>query len=184
MAQKSKEHHMTPDKEHYEQAVKDLTASINNKRLTRDELNKASRNLIMAHIKLNNLEEAKILLQQYFTLNRYDLLLPLSRFCQQTNSPSLAEELIGDVRCYSYTWMDFAVQMQQLYMDNGEFEKARIVADSIQEIAMMSIRPATKALAKSFAIAGRVSDSNILKELHKQLKAMRYNNDETSLSKE
>lgn len=175
---------MVPDKEYYEQAIHDLTISINDKRLPRNEINKASRNLIMAHLKLNNLEEAKSLLQQYFTLNRYDLLLPLSRFCKQTNDPSLAEELIGEVRCYSYTWMDFAVQMQQLYMDNGDFEKARIVADSIQEVAMMSIRPATKALAKSFAIAGRISDSNILKELHKQLKAMRYSNDETLSEKE
>lgn len=175
---------MTLDKEYYEQAVRDLTTSINDKRLTRDELNKASRNLIMAHLKLNNLDDAKSLLQQYFTLNRYDLLLPLSRFCKQTNDVALAEELIGDVRCYSYTWMDFAVQMQQLYMDNGEFEKARIVADSIQEIAMMSIRPATKALAKSFTIAGRISDSDTLKELHKRLKAMRYSNDETPPEKE
>lgn len=175
---------MTSDKEYYEQAVHDLTASINDKRLTRDELNKASRNLIMAHLKLNNLDDAKSLLQQYFTLNRYDLLLPLSRFCKQTNDAALAEELIGEVRCYSYTWMDFAVQMQQLYTDNGEFEKARIIADSIQEVAMMSIRPATKALAKSFAIAGRISDSNTLKELHKQLKSMRYSNDETSSKKE
>lgn len=160
---------MIKDNTYYETGVQELTESIE-KGLPREEMNKAVKHLIHCHIKLEQYEEAKDLLRQHFTFNRKDLLNNIASVCRKTNDASFAEELIGDIRCYAYTWLEFCVDMQQLYMQLGETEKAAELQRSIIETAFMSMRPATKAIYKSLEISGQISDSFIIKNLYKEVK--------------
>ncbi|MBQ8806291.1 MAG: hypothetical protein IJZ68_07560 [Bacteroidaceae bacterium] len=161
---------MTRDNEYYENGVKELTDAIAAGIPDRDEMNRATRNLIHFHIRLEQYETAKDLLRKHFNFNRKDLLNNISLLCRLTEDTSIAEELIGEIRCYAYTWLEFCVDMQQLYMNAGEVEKATELQHSIIECAFMSLRPATKAIARSLSISGNISDSYILKNLYKETK--------------
>lgn len=158
------------EKEYYEQLVYDITADLSMGRMSREETTKATRNLARAHYKLGNIEEAKTVIRENWNFNRKDLLITIANICQEEKSGAFAEELIGEVRCYAYTWLDFSVEMQQLYMDIGETDKAEVIAASIMETAFMSLRPATKAIYKSLEIQGKISDSYIIKNLYGEVK--------------
>lgn len=160
---------MTKDNEYYENGIRELTESIK-VGMPRAEMNKATKHLIHCYIKLERYEEAKDLLRKYFTFDRKDLLHNISSICVKTNNATFAEELIGDIRCYAYTWLEFCVEMQSLYQQLGETEKAAELQRSIIETAFMSMRPATKAIYKSLEISGQISDSYIIKNLYKEVK--------------
>ena len=160
---------MIKDNEYYENGIAELTEAIA-KGMPRTEMNKATKHLIHCHIKLEQYEEAKALLRKYFTFDRKDLLNNIASICRKTNDLRFAEELIGDIRCYAYTWLEFCVDMQALYMQAGEPEKAAELQRSIIETAFMSMRPATKAIYKSLEISGQISDSYIIKDLYREVK--------------
>ena len=158
------------EKEYYEQLVADITADIASGKLSREEYAKATRNLARAHYKLGNIDTAKEVVRSNWNFNRKDLLITIVNICQEEQSGAFAEELIGEVRCYAYTWLDFSVEMQQLYKDIGENDKADVLAASIMEVAFTSLRPATKAIYKSLEIQGKISDSYIIKNLYSEIK--------------
>lgn len=156
--------------EYYQKGIDDLNAAIAAGIHDTNEMNRATRNLIQMHLKLEQYDDAKRLLRKYFHFNRKDLLIPIANFCKHTDDTSLAEELIGDIRCYSYVWLEFCVEMQALYTQHEEFEKADTIAESIREVAFASIRPATKAFARSLEISGKLTDSYTIKNLYAELK--------------
>lgn len=156
--------------EYYQKGVEELTAAIAAGIHDVNEMNRATRNLIQMHIKLEEYDIAKTLLRKYFHFNRKDLLMAIANLCKHTDDTSLAEELIGDIRCYSYVWLEFCVEMQALYTQHEEFEKADTLAESIREVAFASIRPATKAFARSLEISGKLTDSYTIKNLYAELK--------------
>jgi tetratricopeptide (TPR) repeat protein len=164
---------MTRDNEYYINGITEISEALATGIQDHDEMRRATRNLIHFHIRLEQYEEAKDLLRQYFNFNRKDLLHDIALLSRFTNDTTFAEELIGDIRCYAYTWMEFCVDMQQLYMNLGQVEKAEELQRSVVEVAFMSMRPATKALMRSLEISGHISDSYILKNLHKEVKRIR-----------
>lgn len=135
-----------------------------------DDMLRLTRRLIRLHIHLGMYEEAKVLLRKYFNFNRKDLLQSIADICTKTRDASFAEELIGECRCYSYVWMEFCVVMQRLYITLEQNDKADAIHHSIIETALASIRPATKALYKSFNISGNTDESYIIHSLHRELK--------------
>lgn len=161
---------MTRDNEYYLNGVEEISHSLSTGITDRDEFRRATRNLIHFHIRLEQYEEAKDLLRQHFNFNRKDLLHDIALLSRLTNDTTFAEELIGEIRCYAYTWMEFCVDMQQLYANLGNIEKAEELQRSIVEVAFMSMRPATKALMRSLEISGHISDSYILKNLYQEVK--------------
>lgn len=161
---------MTRDNEYYLNGIEEIQNAIANGIPDREEMRRATKNLIHFHIRLEQYEDAKELLRQHFNFNRKDLLHDVALLSRLTNDTTFAEELIGEIRCYAYTWMEFCVDMQQLYTNLGEIEKAEALQRSIVEVAFMSMRPATKALMRSLEISGHLSDSYILKNLHKEVK--------------
>lgn len=158
------------EKEYYEQLISDITADLRAGRMSREETIKATRNLARAYYKLGDIESSKNTIREHWNFNRKDLLSAIANICQAEHSGAFAEELIGEVRCYAYTWLDFSVEMQQLYTDIGENNKAEVIASSIMETAFMSLRPATKAIYKSLEIQGKISDSYIIKNLYSEVK--------------
>lgn len=156
--------------EYYETGIHDITEQMKSRNLSKEEMEKATRNLVHFHIKLEKYEEAKELLRTYFHFGRKDLLMPIANLCTKTKDPAIAEELIGEIRCYAYTWLEFAVEMQRLYTELGEVEKAEALQHSLIEVAFMSLRPATRAMYKSLEISGHISDSLAVKQLYREIK--------------
>lgn len=161
---------MERDNQYYITGIQDLNAQLAAGISDREEMNKATRNLIHFHIKVEQYEEAKELLRKYFNFNRKDLLNNIAHVCKNTNDAAFAEELIGEIRCYAYTWLEFCVDMQELYTTLGETEKATELQHSIVETAFMSMRPATRALYRSLEISGHMSDSYVIRNLYKEVK--------------
>ena len=60
--------------------------------------------------------------------------------------------------------------MQKLYTKVGNNEKAISIQQSIIETAYLSIAPATRALCESLKIGGCIMDSDIMRNLYKELK--------------
>lgn len=162
--------YMSKNNEQYKNEIQTLKQQIAKGINNTDEMIRVTRQLIRAYIHTEQYNEAKTLLRKYFNFNRKDLLISISDICFKTNDITFAEELIGEIRCYSYTWLDFCVNMQKLYTKFGDNEKAISIQQSIIETAYLSIAPATRALYESLKIGGCIMDSDIIRNLHKELK--------------
>lgn len=159
--------------EHYESIVTNCIDQIRGGIKNAQELQKTTQKLIHAHIKLGNLNEAKTLMEQYFTFNRKDLLEDIALICESEQSSKFAEKLMGPVRCYAYTWLNFAVRMQQVYINEGNISAAQTLATEVENIAYASASPALKAYIASLQVMGRYNEATILKNARKEIKQVK-----------
>ena len=160
----------------YNQAIDEWIDVIASNQLTREELNKATLQLAKSYLKINDINSAKSVVSEYWSFHRKDLLWIIAKICQEEQSTSFAEKLIGDIRCYTYAWLDFCTEMQQLYFDLGDKEKAREISASVVDVAFSSICPATRAMIQCLKTQGKISDSTILKDLYKEIKRIKNEN--------